>query len=172
MLRKKQVSTSVMEKICCPTIAIVKSLYLKEGFYIAIMGNFVFLHFVIKAEQGRPSQPLREYKIAKSNQNDVKAMAIEKDVALAQEDKRVEKRQQAAPTFIERTITPVTSKLSKKIDSGNYKRGLKRMTQERRNEDIELLNDLISKAQTLKEIIENSLSKAGKERGRTFIRYD
>ena len=106
-----------------------------------------------------------EYRAAIADADREKASAVEKDIALAQEDKRVEKKQKAArgespvqqgATFVEKTVQVTTEKISKKLASANYKRGIKKMTQERRDDDIALLNDLIEKAQALKEMIETA----------------
>lgn len=114
---------------------------------------------------GKLRQTVDEYKTALNSENTDKADEIEKAVALEQEDKRAAKNEEkkepetAIPesaTFVEKTIKPVADKIIKKMESKNYKRGVKKMSQERRDNDIAILNQLIEEAQSLKAMIESA----------------
>ena len=87
-----------------------------------------------------------------------KAEEIAKDVARDQEAKRVEKKEQKSEsesaTFVEKTIQPVANKIFKKMSSTSYKRGVRKMSQERRDNDVAILNELIEQAQSLRDLIE------------------
>ena len=76
----------------------------------------------------------------------------------AQEAKRVEKKEQKSEsesaTFVEKTIQPVANKIFKKMSSTSYKRGVRKMSQERRDNDVAILNELIEQAQSLRDLIE------------------
>ena len=74
--------------------------------------------------------------------------------------KRVEKKEQKSEsesaTFVEKTIQPVANKIFKKMSSTSYKRGVRKMSQERRDNDVAILNELIEQAQSLRDLIEAS----------------
>ena len=76
----------------------------------------------------------------------------------AQEAKRVEKKEQKSEpesaTFVDKTIQPVANKIFKKMSSTSYKRGVRKMSQERRDNDVAILNELIEQAQSLRDLIE------------------
>lgn len=77
----------------------------------------------------------------------------EKQAALKREVETAEKKTETK-TFVQKTLQPLTSKIGKKIATPAYKRGLKKMSQEQRAEDIKALAELIKKATELKELLE------------------
>ena len=99
-----------------------------------------------------------EYRTAVSRHDTEKAEEIAKDMARDQEAKRVEKKEQKSEsesaTFVEKTIHPVANKIFKKMSSTSYKRGVRKMSQERRDNDVAILNELIEQAQSLRDLIE------------------
>ena len=99
-----------------------------------------------------------EYRDAVSRHDTEKAEEIAKDVARDQEAKRVEKKEQKSEsesaTFVEKTIQPVANKIFKKMSSTSYKRGVRKMSRERRDNDVAILNELIEQAQSLRDLIE------------------
>ena len=99
-----------------------------------------------------------EYRDAVGRHDTEKAEEIAKDVARDQEAKRVEKKEQKSEsesaTFVEKTIQPVANKIFKKMSSTSYKRGVRKMSQERRDNDVAILNELIEQAQSLRDLIE------------------
>lgn len=101
---------------------------------------------------------VEEYHTAVSRHDTEKAEEIAKDVARDQEAKRVEKKEQKSEsesaTFVEKTIQPVANKIFKKMSSTSYKRGVRKMSQERRDNDVAILNELIEQAQSLRDLIE------------------
>ena len=99
-----------------------------------------------------------EYHAAVSQHDTKKAEEIAKDVAKDQEAKRVEKKEQKSEsesaTFVEKTLQPIANKIFKKMSSTSYKRGVRKMSQERRDNDVAILNELIEQAQSLRDLIE------------------
>lgn len=77
----------------------------------------------------------------------------EKKKALEYEVKSAEKKPETK-TFVQKTLQPLTGKIGKKIATPAYKRGLKKMSQEQRAEDIKALTELIEKATELKKLLE------------------
>lgn len=57
-------------------------------------------------------------------------------------------------TFVQKNVKAVAEKISRKMESRSYQKGLKDMTWEARLQDIEALNDLIEKATRLRQMIE------------------
>jgi len=105
-------------------------------------------------------QMVGEYNAAVDSGDISKENAIEKKVALEQEDKRVENKSKSkdvpyeGATFVEKAIRPISAKIDKKMDSSSFKKGVKKMSKERRDNDIAILDELIEKAQRLKQMIE------------------
>ena len=77
----------------------------------------------------------------------------EKQAALEREVEVAEKKAETK-TFVQKTLQPLAGKIGKKIATPAYKRGLKKMSQEQRAEDIKTLTELIEKAAKLKELLE------------------
>lgn len=77
----------------------------------------------------------------------------EKQAALEREVEVAEKKAETK-TFVQKTLQPLAGKIGKKIATPAYKRGLKKMSQEQREEDIKTLTELIEKAAKLKELLE------------------
>ena len=77
----------------------------------------------------------------------------EKQAALEREVEVAEKNAETK-TFVQKTLQPLAGKIGKKIATPAYKRGLKKMSQEQREEDIKTLTELIEKAAKLKELLE------------------
>lgn len=77
----------------------------------------------------------------------------EKQEALEREVETAEKEPETK-TFVQKTLQPLTGKIGKKIATPAYKRGLKKMSQEQRAEDIKALAELIEKATELKKLLE------------------
>lgn len=77
----------------------------------------------------------------------------EKQAALEREVEVAEKKAETK-TFVQKTLQPLAGKIGKKIATPAYKRGLKKMSQEQRAEDIKTLTELIEKATKLKELLE------------------
>ena len=77
----------------------------------------------------------------------------EKQAALEREVEVAEKKAETK-TFVQKTLQPLAGKIGKKIATPAYKRGLKKMSQEQRAEDIKTLDELIKKAAELKELLE------------------
>ena len=107
-------------------------------------------------------QMVGEYNAAVDSGDISKENAIEKKVALEQEDKRVENKSKSkdvpyeGATFVEKAIRPISARIDKKMDSSSFKKGVKKMSKERRDNDIAILDELIEKAQLLKQMIETA----------------
>ena len=84
---------------------------------------------------------------------DEKPAETEKQAALEREIETAEKKAETK-TFVQKTLQPLAGKIGKKIATPAYKRGLKKMSQEQRAEDIKTLTELIEKAAKLKELLE------------------
>lgn len=82
-----------------------------------------------------------------------KPAETEKQAALEREIETAEKKAETK-TFVQKTLQPLAGKIGKKIATPAYKRGLKKMSQEQRAEDIKTLTELIEKAAKLKELLE------------------
>ena len=82
-----------------------------------------------------------------------KPAETEKQAALEREIETAEKKGETK-TFVQKTLQPLASKIGKKIATPAYKRGLKKMSREQREEDIKTLTELIEKAAKLKELLE------------------
>ena len=82
-----------------------------------------------------------------------KPAETEKQAALEREIETAEKKAETK-TFVQKTLQPLAGKIGKKIATPAYKRGLKKMSQEQRAEDIKTLTELIEKAAELKELLE------------------
>lgn len=82
-----------------------------------------------------------------------KPAETEKQAALEREIETAEKKAETK-TFVQKTLQPLAGKIGKKIVTPAYKRGLKKMSQEQRTEDIKTLTELIEKAAKLKELLE------------------
>ncbi len=68
--------------------------------------------------------------------------------------RREQKSESESATFVEKTLQPVANKIFKKMSSTSYKRGVRKMSQERRDNDVAILNELIEQAQSLRDLIE------------------
>lgn len=82
-----------------------------------------------------------------------KPAETEKQAALEREIETAEKKGETK-TFVQKTLHPLAGKIGKKIATPAYKRGLKKMSREQREEDIKTLTELIEKAAKLKELLE------------------
>ena len=82
-----------------------------------------------------------------------KPAETEKQAALEREIETAEKKAETK-TFVQKTLQPLAGKIGKKIATPAYKRGLKKMSREQREEDIKTLTELIEKAAKLKELLE------------------
>lgn len=82
-----------------------------------------------------------------------KPAETEKQAALEREIETAEKKGETK-TFVQKTLQPLAGKIGKKIATPAYKRGLKKMSREQREEDIKTLTELIEKAAKLKELLE------------------
>ncbi len=78
--------------------------------------------------------------------------------------KRSKKSEPESATFVEKTIQPVANKIFKKMSSTSYKRGVRKMSQERRDNDVAILNELIEQAQSLRDLIEAAKVRQGRGR--------
>lgn len=82
---------------------------------------------------------------------------LNKKLAIQQVEKKVAKKKSANEiTFVEKSLLPITDKITKKIESKSYQKGLKAMKPERRDKDIAMLDELIRKATELKAMIEGA----------------
>ena len=82
-----------------------------------------------------------------------KPAETEKQAALEREIETAEKKGETK-TFVQKTLQLLAGKIGKKIATPAYKRGLKKMSREQREEDIKTLTELIEKAAKLKELLE------------------
>ena len=82
-----------------------------------------------------------------------KPAETEKQAALEREIETAEKKGETK-TFVQKTLQTLAGKIGKKIATPAYKRGLKKMSREQREEDIKTLTELIEKAAKLKELLE------------------
>ena len=101
----------------------------------------------VLAEMKADIEKLAEKEKDKPSEETEKQEALEREVEVA--EKKAETK-----TFVQKTLQPLTGKIGKKIATPAYKRGLKKMSQEQRAEDIKALNELIEKATELKELLE------------------
>ena len=97
-----------------------------------------------------------EEKAAAAAGDSKKLDELDKADALSREEKRVAEKTSAdeKESFVVKSLPSVVAKMDKKMNSASYKKGIKRRTAESREKDIEILNQLIEKAQSLKAMIE------------------
>lgn len=92
--------------------------------------------------------------------NTEKAEEIKETIVEEQQEKNVarrERRQQSSGvTFAEKTLQPITVKIDRKLGSKEYRRKVAKWTPDMRVKEIEYLDALIEKAQSMKEMIETA----------------
>lgn len=108
----------------------------------------------------RLQQTIAEHQEAVAAGNTEKAEEIKETIVEEQQEKNVARRerkqQTSGVTFAEKTLKPISVKIERKMTSDGYKRKVAKWTPEMRAKEIEYLDDLIEKAQSMKEMIKTA----------------
>lgn len=108
----------------------------------------------------RLQQTIAEHKEAIATGNTEEAKKIEDAVEEEQQEKNVARRerkqQTSGVTFAEKTLKPISVKIERKMESDGYRRKVAKWTPEMRAKEIEYLDDLIEKAQSMKKMVETA----------------
>lgn len=105
-------------------------------------------------------QTVAKHKEAIATGNTEEAKKIEDAVEEEQQEKNVARRerkqQTSGVTFAEKTLKPISVKIERKMESDGYRRKVAKWTPEMRAKEIEYLDDLIEKAQSMKKMVETA----------------